>query len=328
MSRAVDAGLWFNDGNIVLVAEDTPFKVYGGLLSQKSEVFRDILAIPQPATPDEAELMDGIHIIHVSDTWRDLSHVLHAIYHGFRVFAVDQHLSFLAVSALLRLGQKYEIPELKEAATSLLKSCFPERLADFKYDTKLQDDPPYYRYIIFDPPLIRMRLEDLPGVINLARAYGLPSLLPSAFYLCSLLEVKHLMNGTRDHDGNKIFLPKKDIIRCVNGRATLVMKEIIELPRISLRVADGCESEACNVADMFQPTDNDWSTLVKYAGTCFQDLSWLKAHFESEDCLQCRTNMEEELNAFRVRLWSTLGGIFLLDDDDDGDEEDLSLMDD
>lgn len=83
-SRAVEADLWFNDGNIIVVADDTPFKVYRGLLSQRSEVLRDILSIPQPPTPNASELMDGIPILHVSDTWKDLSYVLSALYNGYK----------------------------------------------------------------------------------------------------------------------------------------------------------------------------------------------------------------------------------------------------
>lgn len=82
--RAIETELWFDDGNIILVAEDTPFKVHRGQLSQRSQVFRDILLIPQPRVPDGSDVMDGVPLIHVSDTWKDLSYVLSALYNRYK----------------------------------------------------------------------------------------------------------------------------------------------------------------------------------------------------------------------------------------------------
>lgn len=84
MHRAVEAGLWFDDGNIILVAEKTPFKVHRSLLSQRSEVLKDILSIPQPPVPDKSEIMDGVPIVRVSDTRKELSYVLCALYNGYK----------------------------------------------------------------------------------------------------------------------------------------------------------------------------------------------------------------------------------------------------
>ena len=40
--------LWFEDGNVVLRAEDTYFKVYEGILSRESPVFVDMFSLPHP----------------------------------------------------------------------------------------------------------------------------------------------------------------------------------------------------------------------------------------------------------------------------------------
>lgn len=78
--RAVEAGLWFEDGNIILIAQYTPFKVHRSLLSRESDVFRDMFNLPSPVSQDE--MMDGIPVIYMSDHWRDLCDVLSALYHG------------------------------------------------------------------------------------------------------------------------------------------------------------------------------------------------------------------------------------------------------
>ena len=40
--------LWFDDGNVILIAEGTGFCVYRGVLARQSEVFRDTVEIPHP----------------------------------------------------------------------------------------------------------------------------------------------------------------------------------------------------------------------------------------------------------------------------------------
>lgn len=42
--------LWFEDGNVILVAETTGFCVYQGMLTKHSEVFRERLAKQPPST--------------------------------------------------------------------------------------------------------------------------------------------------------------------------------------------------------------------------------------------------------------------------------------
>lgn len=58
--------LWFEDGNIVLVAENTGFRVYRGLLVTHSGIFRDMFLLPQPAAnPDNT--FEGCSIVNLAD---------------------------------------------------------------------------------------------------------------------------------------------------------------------------------------------------------------------------------------------------------------------
>src|ERR1700691_2264130 len=69
---------WFDDGNIILQAESTQFRVYRGILSGSSQVFADMFSVPQPAA--KTELVEGCPIIHVSDTAKDWQAVLETLY--------------------------------------------------------------------------------------------------------------------------------------------------------------------------------------------------------------------------------------------------------
>lgn len=70
---------WFDDGNIILEAELTQFKVYRGILSANSDVFRDMFALARGGG-SEGEEVDGCSVVHVSDKAEDLRYVLQVLH--------------------------------------------------------------------------------------------------------------------------------------------------------------------------------------------------------------------------------------------------------
>ena len=75
----VKSDFWFADGNIVLVAGLTAFKVHRGQLERHSEIFRDLFTIPQPEVQD---LVDGCPWVEVHDSPSDVLYLLMALYDG------------------------------------------------------------------------------------------------------------------------------------------------------------------------------------------------------------------------------------------------------
>lgn len=73
------SSFWFADGNIVIVAGLTAFKVHRGQLERHSEIFRDLFSIPQPT---EQELMDGCPCVQLYDPPQDVLYLLMALYDG------------------------------------------------------------------------------------------------------------------------------------------------------------------------------------------------------------------------------------------------------
>ena len=69
---------WFPDGNIVLEAEQSQFRVYRGILAVNSEVFRDMFNLAQAG----GEEVDGCPIVQLSDKAEDLRHVLDALHNS------------------------------------------------------------------------------------------------------------------------------------------------------------------------------------------------------------------------------------------------------
>jgi hypothetical protein len=76
----VRSTIWFDDGNIVLVAaSSSAFKVHRGQLERHSEVFRDLFSIPQPK---DQVLLDGCFFVDLHDCPSDVFYLLTALYDG------------------------------------------------------------------------------------------------------------------------------------------------------------------------------------------------------------------------------------------------------
>ena len=78
--------VWFDDGNIVLQAGDTLFKVYSGILSRESPFFRDMFSLPQTADT-VSDCFDGCPVIAVHDNPGDMKKFLSAT-HNYESVAI------------------------------------------------------------------------------------------------------------------------------------------------------------------------------------------------------------------------------------------------
>ncbi|KAH8101959.1 hypothetical protein BXZ70DRAFT_1007188 [Cristinia sonorae] len=203
--------IWFEDGNVVLIAQDTTFRVHRGVLSNKSDVFSGMFSVPQP---ENMEMLDGCPAVHLSDSKDNLTHMLLALYNGDRYFDLTVPLPFHAVSAMLQLGSKYQIDELKRAAVHRLQRHIPSHLEDFV--------GPYRTLPSRGDPLISDFVDEHAiAVIDLAWRHELHALLPPAFYACAQLRSKALAEGFTDPAGVHWKLSRKDLWRCLEGQRSL-----------------------------------------------------------------------------------------------------------
>lgn len=69
--------LWFNDGSVVLQADNVLFKAYKGLLEKDSAIFHSMFSLKQS---DNAEKINDVPLIHVSESPDDLHLLLLAVH--------------------------------------------------------------------------------------------------------------------------------------------------------------------------------------------------------------------------------------------------------
>ena len=63
---------WLEDGNVVLVAEGTAFRVLRSILSNSSDVFRDMFTVPQPANTEKFSECPVVHLADPMEQVRDV----------------------------------------------------------------------------------------------------------------------------------------------------------------------------------------------------------------------------------------------------------------
>ena len=89
---------WFDDGNLILQADgNVCFKVHRGVLARQSEIFRDMLTLPQPVAPGDAETAE---VVRMYDLPVELSNLLMAIYDG--VYVCLRYLAMWVVLTFLK----------------------------------------------------------------------------------------------------------------------------------------------------------------------------------------------------------------------------------
>jgi len=72
-----DTHVYLDDGNIVLVAGMTCFRVHRSLLAKYSPIFRDMFSLPQP---EDQEMYDGVPMVELQDDPDILRALLRVIY--------------------------------------------------------------------------------------------------------------------------------------------------------------------------------------------------------------------------------------------------------
>ncbi|KAI1786292.1 hypothetical protein LXA43DRAFT_952775 [Ganoderma leucocontextum] len=226
------AEFWFEDGNIILVARDTGFRIYRGLLASQSAVFSDMFASSNSQTN---ETFEGCPTVPLSDSPEDLTHLLRVLIPKNHITYTRNHTPKAApcrtldeISAFIRLADKYDIRHVQDQAMAALKEYFP---GDF--DTFNLSGAPGGDSI---PSLATQAI----GAVNLARLTDMPSILPLALYQCAHLEGV-LLDGWKRKDGTVEHLSPADLRRCIDARRALIWAHV----RLVFRLFDGHPSAGC-----------------------------------------------------------------------------------
>ncbi|KAH8089863.1 hypothetical protein BXZ70DRAFT_1067466 [Cristinia sonorae] len=171
------AEVWYNDGTIILVAGDTGFRVYAGILSEQSPVFSELLSEIPGHTPQNATF-DGSPLLWLPDHPKEMQYLLKAI-HCTR-FVVDPELDFNVLCGILHLSTLYRIPHLRLRAILALQHYFPPTLDEWlNAKTSRQ----------------KLSASDIFHLANVARTTDASALLVSVLTWCAGQPLDHILEG-------------------------------------------------------------------------------------------------------------------------------------
>ncbi len=120
----------------------------------------------------------------------------------------SRQLSFEEVSALVRLGRKYQFDDMEQQAVAFLKGHFAQPLSVWlKADKYVPAGWDHVHAI---------------GAVNIARLVGCDAILPTAMMVCCALDGVELVRGFVRADGTRETLSDEDLGLCVRARPRLM----------------------------------------------------------------------------------------------------------
>ncbi|KAI0355243.1 hypothetical protein OH77DRAFT_354435 [Trametes cingulata] len=300
-----DEDLWFSSGNITIIAGGrVAFRVYQGVLSQRSEAFRGLFELPPP--PD-SEKMDGCPVVHLSDSPSDLKPLLLVIYCRKNYFYKRDEpipIPFHTLASLIRMSHKYGVQDVYNTALARLKKYYTSDLQAW------DDRKGRRRYVLANAA-------DALTVLELAYLTNTPSLLPTAYLICcSLDNARRLKKRTRQEQPLLASLSPWDLKCVVTGKAKLAQRRATRL--LGFLRAAPCAAcprpEKCAVAvqrtlqriDLAELEQGLDDTLV------FDHLSgwfWTRGQ-EERLCGRCMAASDEVHTKLRLETWYKLPEIF------------------
>ncbi|KAJ7177496.1 hypothetical protein C8R43DRAFT_872384 [Mycena crocata] len=218
------SNIWYEDGGVVLQAQDTQFRVHWSILAQQSSFFRDMQGLPQPV---DQPSVDGCPVIELPDSVEDVRYLLKALYtpsviqpaslwytltHVHRTF-LEHAIPLAAVAAFIRLGRKYAFAELLNSAVARLTFVNPITLEDY------------------DTPCASERIVGYSGIridmLTLARETNILTALPCAYLrVVTSYTLVNLLDGSKRSDGTTASLTAVDQRECLLGREKLLKAQV------------------------------------------------------------------------------------------------------
>ncbi|KAG5635411.1 hypothetical protein H0H81_011374 [Sphagnurus paluster] len=278
---------WFSDGSIVIIVENTAFRLHKSILGKHSDVFADLFSVPQPQS--DLELIDGVPVVHLQDNLQDFTDVLRALYEPFHFDKLTPEADLATLiqflSGILRISTKYNIITLREKCIMVLRTKFPSSLS--ACDRLLSSG---YKYVA----------STIVRAIPLARATNVPEILPWAFYISTNIAHDALLD-----DG---VLSWHDKALCLAGKNQLweMQKSVTHKFMFEFSRAPTCA--LCRIPPSMAMT---WQRAEELRGSPHPLM-----HFDGWDslqlCVRCLDHVKTQYQKGREKVWKALPIMFRL----------------
>ncbi|TFK81976.1 hypothetical protein K466DRAFT_557214 [Polyporus arcularius HHB13444] len=292
-----DDEFWYKDGNVVIVAGDTKFRVFKGILEDHSPVLKDMLLRTrrEARSSEFASNAPMYSAIHLTDTVEEVRHLLRTcIPKSPACLHLSTDPTYEEVAMSVRLGRKYGIAALVDNTIAYLKRYYP---SDFDAWQKLDSSK--------SPP--KFKPEHAIGVVNLALLTGATTLLPSALFVCCMLD-NAVLAGAKCGNTLREHLPTQLVQVSYAAQRRLAGVSI----SIVLRVCTPATSAACTQAGVCLIALWTLFTTEMARIECYshynplQSYEGLFRHLHGRLCAPCYAMLCERDVSQRRTLWKSL----------------------
>ncbi|KAJ7061761.1 hypothetical protein C8F01DRAFT_1230956 [Mycena amicta] len=275
-TTVVHSSVWFEDGNLIIQAAETRFRVYRGVLTLHSAVLKERV----DELSSSSLHIDVCPVLVVSDSPTDVEHVLKKIF--FSSYADSEPIPFEDIASFARLGRAWRIKAPFDNALMRLRCAFPSSFDGITLSTRFQH--------ILRPAGLQLVLD----TISLAHELQIPILLPATYLHIS---PPHMLAHAVAH------IPQVATVTVLSSHSSLRQARAIHLFGW-LSEAPRCEQvHACS-----------WNKIVTrlalwdpngglYEWRCSKELA-------EGLCLKCATDAQTRYMAGSQNFWSLLPEIF------------------
>ncbi|KAJ6456766.1 hypothetical protein C8R47DRAFT_996120, partial [Mycena vitilis] len=293
-------------------ADNKIFKVTKSIVATRSSVFRDMVAFPQPGTPNDfgGEKIDGCAVVVLHDSARDVEAFLRAIFDSRRVQSQILFPYFMpppevadiyVILGILRLSHKYNVQYLHRRALLHLEREFYLQSAQAYRDSYDWDLPAY------SSPTDTGPFQCILATIQAAHEVSALWLLPVAYYQACDFEDETIAKA--NVPGSQEYVQQ-----CMKSRVSLVREHVVCMGFLKASSATGtCMlPRKCNAARLegvelyfsYVADDLDVNPLQVWDRP---EWTHIAEHGMCSPCLQKAQTMHSDA---LDKLWDRLPGIF------------------
>ncbi|EKM54767.1 uncharacterized protein PHACADRAFT_258837 [Phanerochaete carnosa HHB-10118-sp] len=298
--------VWYDDGNVVLQAGDTLFKVYRGVLSRESPFFRDMFSLPQ-SDAATAECYDGCPIIPVHDKPVEMKKFLTAT-HNYE-YHFNGRFDCIDYVAILKLASKYQAETLRRRVVETLQYVYPDTLDGFDKARIAGWHFPATH------PLHKLSLNDFSthvAVINLGTERGASVLLPSAMLRVLVRGIDSIVNGEQS---TQLDAQSRDTLLSALPALSLLARQ----HTFEVLFRDACGlSDQCMQIDYCDRTRRQLVRTLENPSLAHMISPFHILGFGNKSkhiqnlCPDCRTALKKCYDAGRKLAWEKLPAVFKL----------------
>ncbi|KAI0328033.1 hypothetical protein GY45DRAFT_1255899 [Cubamyces sp. BRFM 1775] len=314
-----DEDVWFWDGDVILSPQGKApsFRVYREVLERESAVFRSIFA---QSIPDAPRTVDGCPVVYLNDPAPQLKTFLLVLlcgqdyYYEHTGYAFS--ISFENLSALIRMGHKYQVQDIVDDGVARLKRFYPIDYCEWE-DRAIRS------------VYVTASGADAPEAIALAHLTDTPSILPTAYLACATLDSEWRAVEGDAEDGSETAevdsllslvhtLAPSDLERVISGKVALGRSRAVRLFSILRAVpSEFCtRGERCALAlqkNLQECPIEEFKHAVDGAEVFDPLHEWL---WESSDefvlCGPCTTESSQLDKRMTLEAWCELPSMFNL----------------